>query len=176
MNRRWSEHCGRGGATWTKKHRPISIESEREVPEATAKLEENKLTARLMLKYGINRVRGGSLCWSRSYTTVPREVSMVTNFLCRALELDNVRTRQMVFKELDNDSTTANSGSPVSVMNSSDAMNALHGLFSNFNIQGSNTSSIVRKIWDSGCERCGRDSHTIESCYARTDRNGASLA
>ncbi len=182
LNQRYSQHCGRtrGGAVWTTKHRPISIHSDRQVPKHIAKDEESKQTARLMLKYGINRVRGGSMCWGRSYTTEPREVSRVTNFLCNHLGLDKVQTRRMVEEELERDSPVTSS--PVSVARSYyDDIFAINEQIRKFNIGGPSSSTSARtgdsqgsgrKTWDSGCERCGWESHTVEKCFAKTDRDG----
>lgn len=205
LNRRWNQHrSGDGGAVWTKKHRPIRIHSECEVPNSTAALEENKFTARLMFKHGVNQVRGGSLNWGRPYTTSEFEVRLVAGFLRKALNLRFRDTKQWVLAQLTKD---ASDSSPVSVATPSthhndgtaDAVNVVANQLTSFNLSAGASSSVANcdrcgrsthtraacnatrhirgwQIWNSGCERCGRDSHSAASCYATTNKRGDTLA
>lgn len=102
MERRWREHSGTGGAgaAWTKRHRPISIHSEVDVPEPDARTEEGHLTARLMMRHGINKVRGGTLTYGRPYDTRDSDVRRVAGSIRLALGLDYYETKLLVQQEL----------------------------------------------------------------------------
>lgn len=57
VDERFMEHINREGASWTKKYRPIEI---MEYFETDDKFDEDKHTLKMMDKYGIENVRGGS--------------------------------------------------------------------------------------------------------------------
>ena len=54
---RFQEHMSGTGSAWTRKHKPLSIMESREGVNA---FEEDKVTKEYMLKYGIDKVRGGA--------------------------------------------------------------------------------------------------------------------
>lgn len=54
---RFQEHMNGSGSAWTRKHKPLSILESREGVNA---FEEDKVTKEYMLKYGIDKVRGGA--------------------------------------------------------------------------------------------------------------------
>lgn len=102
MERRYREHrsSSGAGAAWTKIHRPIRIHSEVEVAEAEARTEESHLTARLMMRHGINKVRGGVLTYGRPYDTRESDVRRVAGSIRLALGLDYHETKLLVQQEL----------------------------------------------------------------------------
>lgn len=55
--KRYRQHLAGKGSSWTKKHKPISIEK---IISATSAFDEDKTTKEYMSKYGIENVRGGS--------------------------------------------------------------------------------------------------------------------
>eukprot|EP00171_Calliarthron_tuberculosum_P016243 IDg16243t1 len=76
MTRRWNQHVTKRGAQWTKVHTPLYIHSERQVATYLASHEEAKLTAEMMLKYGVNKVRGASLTYARCYDLRESDIRM----------------------------------------------------------------------------------------------------
>lgn len=58
-----------GGSRWTRRHRPVRVvETHRFVPEKYYLGLEAQVTARYMLKYGVQNVRGAMFCSSRDWT------------------------------------------------------------------------------------------------------------
>lgn len=56
---RLKQHFKGYGAVWTKKHRPIKV---LDILEEKNLFTEDNITKEMMLKYGIENVRGGSYC------------------------------------------------------------------------------------------------------------------
>ena len=75
MERRYLEHKQGNGSTWTKKHTPIKVLS----TEPGDEFDEEKQTLKMMEKYGIENVRGGS------YTTL----TLSTNDIQKAKQTIN---------------------------------------------------------------------------------------
>jgi len=79
--RRLLQHIRGEGAKWTSLHRYVGTFSTRQVRESETNLEENLETCRMMLRFGINNVRGGCLtvcdkwlsCASRDYYYLEKE-------------------------------------------------------------------------------------------------------
>lgn len=61
FERRFQAHTNGTGATWCKMHKPIRVKFAWSIESERAKVEEGKLTARLIQRHGINHVRGGHL-------------------------------------------------------------------------------------------------------------------
>jgi len=57
LAKRFEEHKSGNGSTWTKIHKPLSYDK---VIEKASPLDEDKITKEYMIKYGIDKVRGGS--------------------------------------------------------------------------------------------------------------------
>jgi predicted GIY-YIG superfamily endonuclease len=54
---RFQQHMSGSGSAWTRKHKPLSIVESR---DGVSVFEEDKVTKEYMVKYGIDKVRGGS--------------------------------------------------------------------------------------------------------------------
>jgi len=65
---RLDQHQTGRGAEWTKKYKVIGVLNKEEVSSKYSAAEETKQTFRIMLKYGLNNVRGGEYCQLRDYT------------------------------------------------------------------------------------------------------------
>lgn len=168
---RWKQHHTGRGAEWTKVHKPISVESTRQVPEANAKDEERLLTVQMMLKYGVNFVRGAALTLSRPYDLTPNHVSRVTNVIYKAIGGDKQKIREIVRKDLGDDGETENTLQQNNEADVESDISLLGSLLSGIRVSAGNDS----RTEDENCSRCGRNSHVRSTCYARTHLNGTVL-
>lgn len=57
LSRRYQDHLNGKGSAWTKKYPPVSLEHSE--PE-TSPLDEDRITKQWMMKYGLDKVRGGT--------------------------------------------------------------------------------------------------------------------
>lgn len=62
LEQRWNRHINNAGSVWTKKYRPISILESFETDDS---YDEDKQTIKMMAKYGIANVRGGT--WTKVF-------------------------------------------------------------------------------------------------------------
>jgi predicted GIY-YIG superfamily endonuclease len=158
--KRFQEHLDGKGSSWTTRHKPIRII---EAKLITSQHDENNLTKDYMKKYGIQNVRGGS------YTQVD-------------LPLESV---QSIEKEI-----TGNADKCYKCQK--------YGHFAR-NCSYQEAEEAEEECWEcdycerqfttrfgcmvhekkcsqqSGCYRCGRDSHYANNCYASTHVKGYAL-
>lgn len=59
VKERYKAHCEGRGAAWTKVHKPIKI---LKTFKSTSPIDEDRTLKEMMLKYGIDNVRGGVYC------------------------------------------------------------------------------------------------------------------
>jgi predicted GIY-YIG superfamily endonuclease len=57
VTKRYQQHLNGEGSAWTKKYKPINLEK---TIKNVSVFEEDKITKEYMIKYGIDKVRGGS--------------------------------------------------------------------------------------------------------------------
>ncbi len=165
-------------------HPPVAISSQRSVPLYDAVDEAAKLTSKLMLKYGINNVRGGQLTYSRPYDWRKRDVRIVTSCLskslglgvsaakyCRSkviskkLESKKSGPKKVVAKQMQRLRRGESSSRGVTCSRCGRGAHSRKDCYARRHVNG-------WKIWKSGCLKCGRNSHSVSKCYARTDLNG----
>lgn len=78
--RRISEHSRNRGSKWTREHKPISVLREyRRIPAKYLLGMESRVTAELMLEFGVNNVRGSMFCTPREYHL--GDIDALTKFL-----------------------------------------------------------------------------------------------
>jgi predicted GIY-YIG superfamily endonuclease len=65
---RLRQHQTGEGSMWTRKYKVIEVYEKKEVPEEFSSGEETKQTLQMMLKHGINNVRGAEYCLLRNYS------------------------------------------------------------------------------------------------------------
>jgi len=184
--RRMQEHRDGVGSPWTCTHTPVGFlklqRLEKGGSSADARLLEDMTTKRLMLKHGIDCVRGGS--YTRQ--VLPREdIQALLKELWHAgncclrcgraghwayscyartdvggniLEDEIAPEDQAACEELAEDAWASSS--------SSSQEDGFDGTL--FSAEGAPTS-------DDGCFRCGRPGHWIASCYARVHIDGTTL-
>mmetsp|Transcript_89 Transcript_89/g.109 ORF Transcript_89/g.109 Transcript_89/m.109 type:complete len:278 (+) Transcript_89:87-920(+) len=98
--RRVKEHMSeRGGSKWTKMHKPKRLLKEyKRIPPGYYLGKEAQVTAELMIKHGINNVRGAMFSKPRNYTL--DDVVALTGFLGHYNNLDYKRLGKQIRAEL----------------------------------------------------------------------------
>lgn len=145
------EHFENAGSVWTKKYKPVSVE---EIIEDADEFDEDKYTKKYMARYGIRNVRGGSYVTltlnDSQLQCLTRELQSSTNSCFRCGKQGHfIKTCPE-----ENDDDTNTDTDDTDDTNEKDPMN---------------------KPKNVTCDRCGRNSHTKEQCYANTDIHGKNL-
>ena len=147
LQRRFQEHVDGEGSVWTQKYAPVAIE--RSVP-VDGPLHEDRVTKELMLKYGIDNVRGGSYCSidldDGKYQSLTTELRSATG-VCFKCGLTGHFAAQC---HVNNASKNVVTDTP-------------------------KPKSKATSKKDDGCFRCGRSGHWADTCYARTSVDGSLL-
>jgi predicted GIY-YIG superfamily endonuclease len=85
IRKRFQAHVTGRGAAWTKIHRPSKL---RQVAVMVSIFDEQKITLRYMMKYGIDNVRGGIFCSAKlpaaDVAIIRRMINSATNkcYIC----------------------------------------------------------------------------------------------
>ena len=159
LQRRFQEHVDGTGSVWTRKYAPLGIERSVIVD---GPLHEDRVTKELMLKHGIDNVRGGSYCridlddgQYQSLTTELRSAAGVC-FKCGrpghfAAQCHIKDTSKKVHPKAVQKKKKRNPISPLS------------------------RPEPKLQTWGDDCIRCGRYGHGSDSCYATTNVDGILL-
>ena len=85
---RYREHFqGRRSAKWTRLHPPLRVADERRrVPSRYLMGAESQLTSQMMLRHGVNNVRGAGLCRAQEFTT--DDLTWLVSYLGHYNQLD----------------------------------------------------------------------------------------
>lgn len=183
LNARYNAHRTGRGAEWTKLHAPIRIQTTFEADtEEEAKKKEAFHTSKLILKHGVNKVRGGALTLAkRPYDTRERDVRLIAGVMRKALEpdMDYSEAREFVFLDLDNEKQSPASHEEfegegmISALLSGLSIGSSQGAGSSRSGGPSTrTRSSASGSGGNGCGRCGRNSHSRGGCYAKTHLEG----
>lgn len=147
LQRRFQEHMDGVGCAWTQKYAPLAIERSVSVD---GPLHEDRVTKELMLKHGIDNVRGGSYCRidlaDDQYESLTTELRSATGscFKCGRTGHFAAQCRVKTTRNKTDTKKTPKKSKPSS------------------------------KSGD-GCFRCGRSGHWADACYARTSVDGKLL-
>jgi hypothetical protein len=149
---RIEQHCEGNGSVWTKKYKPIDVMS---IKASNGPFDENNTTKMLMIKYGIDNVRGGSYCTEfldkNQKDLLQKELWGVDNCCIRCGYKDH-------FINMCNKRVDIN-GNKI-ILKSQVKKDKVKK-----NINKSKNSIKI-------CKLCGRNTHYTKNCYAITNING----
>lgn len=167
--RRIEDHTSGNGSYWCKKYGPIiGVET---FPDCND-FEEDKKVKELMLKYGIDKIRGGTYVQTKltaaEIAFITKELQGATDVCWKCGEKGHFikqcpTTNKKVLCQRCNRNThtaekcyakTKRDGTPIISSFSSDFYNESNN------------------IW---CSRCGRSNHISDKCYAKIHMNGTIL-
>jgi len=155
LQRRFQEHVDGAGSVWTRKYAPLAIERSVIVD---GPLHEDRVTKELMLKHGIDNVRGGSYCKidldDGQYQSLTTELRSATG-VCFKCGRSGHFAAQCSIKTVPT-KTKRKPAQPAQP------------------VPKKRCPKAGPKRGD-GCFRCGRSGHFADSCYARTDIDGRLL-
>lgn len=95
---RLNDHKNGTGSEWTKRYPVISVYSKTEVSFRNASKDESVKTCELMLKFGINNVRGAEMCKPNDYTS--NDLYMLTGIIGNNLHINYKIVSEQLKKEL----------------------------------------------------------------------------
>jgi hypothetical protein len=177
VNDRIIEHFNNNGSEWTKLHKPISIEK---IIENIDNYDEDKYTKMYMNKYGIDNVRGGSYVTIKlskhSVESIEKEL-LTSNNKCFNCGLPDHYAKNCEEKKY----------SCVRCLRDSHTIDTCYAqtdrygnILDDYVIVEYSESESEEELEDESedsfyCERCLRDGHTINTCYAKTNRHGNAI-
>ena len=184
-NFRIAEHFDSNGSLWTKKYKPIKILEL--IPDCDT-YDEDKYTIKYMENYGINNVRGGSFCNIKlsdsNVITLKQIITSVTDkcYVCGSMghyakECKNVSGKKEKIPTID---LNEKCDCPTSYFSGHRRGKCiLNKIITYFDEEEENIEKlIVEEVTEEKeiiCSRCGRNSHSVSSCYAKTHMNGSKL-
>ena len=156
-------HFTGNGSEWTKKYKPIKIA---ELIECDDDYDEDKHTIKMMAKYGIDNVRGGTFC-KHSLSLEEKVVIglMIKGSTDKCYKCGNSGhfSKQCKVKRTDNYN-----------LNKQEQSNSLISLLKLVHdlAESKNNKS---KISNRKCYKCGRYGHYIKDCYASYHISGKKI-
>tara|TARA_B100001094_G_C18080415_1_gene744870 strand:+ start:67 stop:639 length:573 start_codon:yes stop_codon:yes gene_type:complete len=167
---RLNQHFDANGSVWTRKYPPIRVI---EIYPDCDKFDEDKYTKQYMEMYGIENVRGGSYS---SITLDDEEVFLLDKELMSANDkcfrcgrTGHFANRCFAARHINGDVLDCYVEEVVWCCQYCDKeFDTEKGAIMHENIH----CKSKRK---SGCRRCGRNSHLIDNCFARTHVDGSFL-
>ena len=156
VEKRFNEHlCGKGSA-WTSKFKPLEVY---ETLKITSPFDEDKVTKEYMLKYGIDKVRGGAYSTSElDSNTLIMQIRHAKNLCMRCGRAGHFITS--CYAKTDSD------GNPfVKILQCKRCGREGH---ENDTCKYKTTVDRKKIV----CKRCGRNSHVESECYAGTNKYG----
>lgn len=166
LNKRFQQHVNGYGSEWTKKYKPIEII---EIIQDCDDFDENKYTKIYMNKYGIDNVRGGS------YTSLflsKEQIKFLENEITGTTDKCYYCNNSGHFiKDCSLKSQSYNNSEQENYVYIEHKSNNIYDMF--FGVIKS-ISNIVSEFTSKKnvCYRCGRNTHFIKNCYAKTNING----
>lgn len=149
--KRFTQHKNGRGSAWTRLHKPIRMVKKMKM---TSTLQEDQITEEWMKKKGIDKVRGGMYC---------------------QIELPGHVEETLTTKLLHASNACLRCGSSEHFVRQCTAIEKWECEKCSFTGSYQQVERHEKQCRRKSCARCGRDSHTESSCYAKTTVDGASL-
>lgn len=154
--RRFEEHLGGNGASWTKIHKPIEILA---VEEAKTPFDEDRVVKTLMHEHGIEKVRGGSYVTvylsAEQIRLLRKEIAMSTGacIICGMLG------------HMANGCPSKAGGTPCARCGRFG-----HDVAKCYAKKSKNGEPIVDDVQQ--CTKCGWGGHEASNCFAKRTKSG----
>ena len=157
---RLENHFNNNGSFWTKKYKPESIV---EIIKNCDEFDEDKYTLKMMKKYGIENVRGGSFCkfkLSNDNVNTIKQMILFNSDICYICEQENHFGNKCPYKKrkIEVEKEFVNKKRKI------DEIHEIHEIHHQNQIQ-----DIIKKEI---CQRCYRINHSTKNCYAKKYKNG----
>jgi len=157
---RIEQHHEGSGATWTIKYKPINILF---IKKSNSPFDENNTTKELMIKYGINNVRGGSYCSeyidNKEKELLQKELWGVDNCCIRCGYKDHYINQCR--KRIDVNGNKIILKSIAKKIKKDKVKNVKDNVNNNIN--------------NNKCKKCGRNNHKAKDCFATTKLTGSPI-
>lgn len=176
---RINNHFIENGSSWTTIYKPLRII---ELIENCDQYDEDKYTIKYMKQYGIENVRGGTfteLILDESKSIVINEMISSSSDKCYTCNEFGHFT-----KDCKKNVKDCKKNVPVVIQNKKKMCKCPTSLFKAHTYNGCALRKIANVILEDEnenecknniCSRCGRNTHTIDKCYARTHIKGHKL-
>ena len=165
-NKRFQEHILGNGSSWTKKHEPIEI---MKVINNCSPFEEDKQVKELMSLYGIDKVRGGSYSKidlsQEEKETLQKEIWGAKDLCIRCGNSNHFVKDCYATKDI-NGNKIEDKEIVVWICENCDKE------FENIKSCEKHEKICKQKINKKCCNRCGRQNHNSNNCYATTHKDG----
>jgi predicted GIY-YIG superfamily endonuclease len=151
---RLNNHFNYNGSFWTKKYKPQEIV---EIIKNCDEFDEDKYTIKMMKKYGIENVRGGSFCkfkLSNDNINTIKQMILFNSDICYICEKDDHFGNKCPFRKRKIEVEKE-------FVNKKRKIDEIY-----------NPNQIQDIIKKENCQRCYRINHSIENCYAKKYKNG----
>lgn len=174
VQRRFQEHQSGQGSAWTRLYPPIYIEKQYVVaPGSYAGLAEDHEVTSMMMQHGIDRVRGGS--YSTIQFTAEQQEALKRSLRHAGQKcLKCGRTGHIAVQCYARTEVALDTGNTMTTTTTK-KLNAGRGpqvRLASTSRQQQGQHETRRAV---ACERCGRNTHTADRCYATSDVHGCLL-
>jgi len=170
VEKRFEQHINGNGSSWTKLHKPLSIEK---VIENANIFDEDNITKEYMSLYGIDNVRGGSYVTEilndiQKYT-LKKEIWSAKD-LCSKCGRDGHFIKDC-YAKIDIDGDIIDEDIYTYVCENCDMEFESENDCIKHEKKCNSKKNSTKKI-NNTCFRCGREGHYLPDCYAKKDIDG----